>query len=348
MSAASRDGVDNIVTSGFVARDAHPSARSPFTLSCARARHVHRNDAHCIGAATDAHTRRVERAAITQVSAHARHVVAMRAQRDETRPETISKKNVARALLLGPHGTPYGIRTRVTRMRTWRPGPLDERGKSQAELGGEESNPQLQDQNLSCCRLHHPRMGARATLVEPPIRPPQRRPQCSQSGYELLDLAMTIEAAVAEDPAGARRGRSRSANRRHSPAPLIGLVRVGDVAAFRPTSCAMSSMRAEWYGSETSTTLREVSLLQETRRRGERLPRRPARRLAQDRGFGHAVIVEIARADARLGEAVAGLLAAGHDDRRARCRGGTGRSRGRGAPRGSSTAGRRTARRRAR
>jgi hypothetical protein len=27
------------------------------------------------------------------------------------------------------------------------------------KLGGEDSNPQLQGQNLPCCRLHHPRMG---------------------------------------------------------------------------------------------------------------------------------------------------------------------------------------------
>jgi hypothetical protein len=27
------------------------------------------------------------------------------------------------------------------------------------ELGGEDSNPQWQGQNLQCCRLHHPRTG---------------------------------------------------------------------------------------------------------------------------------------------------------------------------------------------
>ncbi len=29
------------------------------------------------------------------------------------------------------------------------------------KLGGEDSNPQLQGQNLPCCRLHHPRIGRR-------------------------------------------------------------------------------------------------------------------------------------------------------------------------------------------
>ena len=27
------------------------------------------------------------------------------------------------------------------------------------QLGGEDSNPQWQGQNLLCCQLHHPRMG---------------------------------------------------------------------------------------------------------------------------------------------------------------------------------------------
>src|SRR6266550_9410231 len=81
-------------------------------------------------------------------------------------------------------------------MRTWRPGPLDERGKSPAALGGEELNPQLQDQNLPCCRLHHPRMGA----VSTPTRPSQRRTHNSESRYEPLHLAMPVEAVVAEDP----------------------------------------------------------------------------------------------------------------------------------------------------
>src|SRR4051812_21050133 len=43
-------------------------------------------------------------------------------------------------------------------------------------------------------------------------------------------------------------------SRRHAAAPLIGLVRVGDVTASRPTSRAIALMRAEWYGSETRTT----------------------------------------------------------------------------------------------
>ena len=86
-------------------------------------------------------------------------------------------------------------------MRTWRPGPLDERGKSTAALGGEELNPQLQDQNLPCCRLHHPRMGVPAPSDERAIRPPQWRPHNSQTGHELLDLTVPVQAVVTEDPA---------------------------------------------------------------------------------------------------------------------------------------------------
>ena len=35
----------------------------------------------------------------------------------------------------------------------------NERPSGRSQLGGEDSNPQLQGQNLPCCRLHHPRMG---------------------------------------------------------------------------------------------------------------------------------------------------------------------------------------------
>jgi hypothetical protein len=41
--------------------------------------------------------------------------------------------------------------------------------------------------------------------------------------------------------------------------PRTGLDVVGDVAASRPTSEATSSMRAMWYGSDTSTTARRSS-----------------------------------------------------------------------------------------
>ncbi len=34
-------------------------------------------------------------------------------------------------------------------------------------LGGKDSNPQRQDQNLLCYRLHHPRKGAPAYLTAP-------------------------------------------------------------------------------------------------------------------------------------------------------------------------------------
>jgi hypothetical protein len=35
----------------------------------------------------------------------------------------------------------------------------NERPSGRSQLGGEDSNPQLQGQNLPCCRLHHPRTG---------------------------------------------------------------------------------------------------------------------------------------------------------------------------------------------
>src|SRR3954469_4475881 len=89
-------------------------------------------------------------------------------------------------------------------MRTWRPGPLDERGKSPAELGGEELNPQLQDQNLSCCRLHHPRMGAPRRPLDAGIPgATEAGSECSESANELRDLAVPIEPAVSEQAPGA-------------------------------------------------------------------------------------------------------------------------------------------------
>jgi hypothetical protein len=51
-------------------------------------------------------------------------------------------------------GSPEQIRTAVSALRGRRPGPLDD---GAVELGGEDSNPQRQGQNLLCCRLHHPR-----------------------------------------------------------------------------------------------------------------------------------------------------------------------------------------------
>jgi hypothetical protein len=71
-----------------------------------------------------------------------------------------------RASDLGFLGSPYGIRTRAATLRGWCPGPLDERAKSVhassargrrhgRQLGSKESNPELQNQNLLCCQLHH-------------------------------------------------------------------------------------------------------------------------------------------------------------------------------------------------
>ena len=78
----------------------------------------------------------------------------------------------------------------------------------------------------------------------------------------------------------------------------------------------MSSIRSEWNGSETSMTAFDAARLQEARRRGERLPRAVARRLAQDRVVGHPEPWRYVGAGSRFGEAVARLLAAGHDDLR--------------------------------
>ena len=60
--------------------------------------------------------------------------------------------------------SPNGIRTRVATLRGWCPRPLDDgaligAGTLLRWLGGEDSNPQRQDQNLLCYRLHHPRTG---------------------------------------------------------------------------------------------------------------------------------------------------------------------------------------------
>ena len=87
-------------------------------------------------------------------------------------------------------------------MRTWRPGPLDERGKSTAALGGRNRTPNYRTRT---CRV--------ADYTTPEWVPPRRRSErrsgrrnggthCSQAGHELLDLAMPVEPAVAEDPAG--------------------------------------------------------------------------------------------------------------------------------------------------
>ena len=170
-------------------------------------------------------------------------------------------------------------------------------------------NPQLQDQNLPCCRLHHPRMGA----VSTPTRPPQRRTHCSESRYELLDLVMPIEPVVAEDPSrrdpdrlGAEsppltcpRDRARARGGRRRLPPHV----VRDVF----DACRMVRI-----GDEHDA--REVALLQEMRGRGEGLPRRPSGRLSRDRALGDLMIVEIARTDAGFREAVARLPAARHHD----------------------------------
>jgi hypothetical protein len=41
----------------------------------------------------------------------------------------------------------------------------DQPQRKERWLGGEDSNPQWQGQNLLCCRLHHPRTGEAVTLA---------------------------------------------------------------------------------------------------------------------------------------------------------------------------------------
>src|SRR5207342_484580 len=75
------------------------------------------------------------------------------------------------------HCSPDGIRTRVTALRGRRPRPLDDgAGTVCSGLGGEDSYPPRQDQNLLCCRLHHPRRKRHGTESgdEPPY--PVRAP----------------------------------------------------------------------------------------------------------------------------------------------------------------------------
>jgi hypothetical protein len=70
-----------------------------------------------------------------------------------SRPGRRSARNVE-TTLRAVGGSPEQIRTAVSALRGRRPRPLDD---GAVGLGGEDSNPQRQGQNLLCCRLHHPR-----------------------------------------------------------------------------------------------------------------------------------------------------------------------------------------------
>ena len=94
------------------------------------------------------------------------------------------------------------------------------------------------------------------------------------------------------------------------------LVRVGDTCAVSPSSRAIPPMRSAWYGSLTRITSEQAAFAQDARGRGERLPRVRPLHLAQDLVVGHAAFQEVVRARGRLGEPIAGPLAAGHDDDR--------------------------------
>ena len=63
----------------------------------------------------------------------------------------------------------------------------NERPYGRSNARGEDSNPQLQGQNLPCCRLHHPRMGRRHRNRRGPFGPPgQRRPRPAPRGGASL------------------------------------------------------------------------------------------------------------------------------------------------------------------
>ncbi len=100
----------------------------------------------------------------------------------------------------GPGSSPEQIRTAASALRGRRPRPLDDgagctpigRGVRPARwrlaggLGGEDSNPQRQDQNLLCYRLHHPR----------------RCRQDSDSRHELPYPPGARQPVEPDDPAG--------------------------------------------------------------------------------------------------------------------------------------------------
>ena len=69
--------------------------------------------------------------------------------------------------------------------------------------------------------------------------------ECSESRNELRDRAMAVESCVSEDASGGDTQRLAEHSLRRASVPLIGLVRVGEVTASSPTSCAIASMRSE-------------------------------------------------------------------------------------------------------
>ena len=117
--------------------------------------------------------------------------------------------------------SPDGIRTRVTALRGRRPRPLDDGAertgpsagvgaRDVCELGGEDSNPQRQDQNLLCCRLHHPRRNGHGTESRHELAHAIGRPRQTP---EPDDAANGDPQRLAEEPAPLVEARNRAAAR---------------------------------------------------------------------------------------------------------------------------------------
>ena len=98
--------------------------------------------------------------------------------------------------------------------------------------------------------------------------------------------------------------------------PVTTLVPVGDTYASMPSSSAVSRLRSAWNGSVTSRTVCSPRAVEHVGDAFERLVRRPAGVLEDERILRHAVVDEVAGGRLGLGEPVGGLLAARHDDDR--------------------------------
>ena len=195
---------------------------------------------------------------------------------------------------------------------------------------GEDSNPQRQGQNLLCCQLHHPRRArhpsAPVTVATPEtVRPAIRARSASSRGRQ---------AAVADDRGRRRRAPVSLTMCRNARSRRDGARRVGETWA----------VEAELLGDAVDARTRVVRVRHEQHRVRARSAGgcaaaaasdshelRPLH-LAQDRrASGTPVPAGSSRRRGRLGEAVARLLAAGHDDQR-REPAGTARARGRAGP----------------
>ena len=96
----------------------------------------------------------------------------------------------------------------------------------------------------------------------------------------------------------------------------IGLVAVGEPQASMPSSAAIRSTRSMCGRSETKTASRSPCAAQDAADRADRLERRPAPVLDEDRLGRHAVGDRVRAGRGRLGRPVAVRLAAGHDEAR--------------------------------